>query len=79
VYDAIHERVRAGDDEAAVAEDYNLSVDAVIAIGEEACLIAGCTATEIHQEPVLLRDGSIRRACPEHWDAIMLVLGRQHR
>lgn len=42
------------------------------------CLIAGCDGEEIDvRGPIFLRDGSIRKACVEHWEAITLVLGEQ--
>lgn len=44
----------------------------------DVCLIAGCDSAEADQRgPVHLRDGSIQKACPEHWGAIFRVLGEQ--
>lgn len=42
------------------------------------CFIAGCDNDEIDQRgPVFLRDGSIHKACTEHWGPIFRVLGEQ--
>jgi hypothetical protein len=42
------------------------------------CLIAACDGADIdHRGPVWLRDGSMRKACTEHWEAIFGVLGAQ--
>jgi hypothetical protein len=45
----------------------------------DVCLIAGCRSDTDDWRPVLLHDGSTHKACPEHWDAIMQVLGQQTR
>lgn len=42
------------------------------------CLIASCDSDEIDERgPVFLRDGSIHKACPDHWSGIYRVLGAQ--
>jgi len=42
------------------------------------CLIGPCDNTEIdRRSPVWLRDGSMRKACVEHWEAVHRVLGDQ--
>lgn len=44
----------------------------------ETCLIEACAGDEIDQRgPVFLRDGSIHKACTEHWEGIFRVLGEQ--
>lgn len=44
----------------------------------DVCLIAGCESWEVDARgPVWLRDGSIHKACPEHWEGIFRVLGEQ--
>jgi hypothetical protein len=44
----------------------------------EVCLIAACESGEIDQRgPVWLRDGSIHKACVEHWEGLFSVLGEQ--
>lgn len=44
----------------------------------DVCLFWGCDSDEIDQRgPVWLRDGSMRKACVEHWEGIMGTLGRQ--
>ena len=44
----------------------------------DVCLIAGCDSDEIDQRgPVWLRDGSMHKACVEHWEGIFRVLGVQ--
>lgn len=45
---------------------------------EDVCFIGGCESSETDQRgPVFLRDGSMHKACPEHWEPIMRVLGEQ--
>jgi hypothetical protein len=42
------------------------------------CFIAACDSLEVDERgPVFLRDGSIRKACIEHWEPIFRVLGEQ--
>jgi hypothetical protein len=42
------------------------------------CLIAGCGSEEIDQRgPVWLRNATMHKACVEHWEGIMSVLGEQ--
>lgn len=42
----------------------------------DVCFIAGCEAFETDPRgPVWLRDGSMHKACPEHWEPIFRVLG----
>lgn len=44
----------------------------------DVCGIAGCDTAEADQRgPVYMRDGSIHKVCPEHWELIMRVLGEQ--
>jgi hypothetical protein len=44
----------------------------------EVCLFQGCSSDDIDQRgPVFLRDGSIHKACVEHWEPIFRVLGEQ--
>lgn len=44
----------------------------------EVCLIAGCDGADIdHRGPVWLRDGSMHKACREHWEGVYRVLGEQ--
>lgn len=44
----------------------------------DCCAIAGCDTSEADQRgPVFLRDGTMFKVCPEHWEAIHLVLGEQ--
>lgn len=44
----------------------------------EVCLIAGCDNHDIDQRgPVQLRNGSIHKACVEHWEGVFRVLGEQ--
>ena len=44
----------------------------------DACLIRGCEGGEIDQRgPVALVDGSIHKACTEHWEGVFRVLGEQ--
>lgn len=44
----------------------------------DVCFIAGCDHDDIDQRgPVFLRDGSIHKACAEHWEPIFRVLGEQ--
>jgi hypothetical protein len=44
----------------------------------EECLISSCENSEIDQRgPVWLRDGSMHKACVEHWEGIFSVLGEQ--
>lgn len=45
---------------------------------DDVCMISGCNATEVDQRgPVWLRGGGMGKACPEHWEPIMRVLGEQ--
>jgi len=42
------------------------------------CFIRGCDDDDIDQRgPVFLRDGSMHKACVEHWEGVMRVLGEQ--
>jgi hypothetical protein len=42
------------------------------------CFIAACDSTDIDERgPVFLRDGTIRKACTEHWEGVFRVLGEQ--
>lgn len=42
------------------------------------CLIAGCESDRTDERgPVFLRNGSMHKACPEHWEPIFRVLGEQ--
>lgn len=42
------------------------------------CFISGCDNGDIDvRGPVWLRDGSMHKACVEHWEPIMRVLGEQ--
>lgn len=44
----------------------------------EVCLFQGCDSDDIDQRgPVFLRDGSIHKACVEHWEPIFRVFGEQ--
>jgi len=44
----------------------------------DVCLISGCDQGEIDERgPVWLRNGTIHKACTEHWEAIFRVLGEQ--
>lgn len=44
----------------------------------DVCFIAGCDNDDIDQRgPVWLRDGSMHKACSEHWEPIFRVLGEQ--
>jgi hypothetical protein len=44
----------------------------------DVCLISGCASYEIDQRgPIVLRDGSWWKACVEHWEAILGIVGRQ--
>lgn len=44
----------------------------------EECFIGGCDHADIdHRGPVFLRDGSMHKACTEHWEPIFRVLGEQ--
>jgi hypothetical protein len=44
----------------------------------DVCFIATCENTEIDERgPIWLRDGSMHKACVEHWEPIMRVLGEQ--
>jgi len=43
----------------------------------EVCLFDGCPYTDIdHRGPIFLRDGSIHKACVEHWEAVHGIIGR---
>lgn len=51
---------------------------AALLASPDGCFIAGCDSDEIDQRgPVWLRDGSMRKACTEHWEPIFRVLGEQ--
>jgi hypothetical protein len=42
------------------------------------CMFFGCEYADIDQRgPVVLRDGSMHKACTEHWEAIHRILGLQ--
>lgn len=42
------------------------------------CLFAGCENGDIDERgPIWLRGGSMRKACTEHWEPTMRVLGDQ--
>lgn len=44
----------------------------------DVCFIAACENDEIDERgPVWLRDGSMHKACTEHWEPIFRVLGEQ--
>jgi hypothetical protein len=44
----------------------------------DVCLIAGCRSEDIDQRgPVWLRNGSMHKACVEHWEGVFRVLGEQ--
>lgn len=44
----------------------------------EVCLFSGCEHDGIDQRgPVWLRDGSMHKACTDHWEPIMRILGEQ--
>lgn len=44
----------------------------------EQCDIAGCDSTEVDRRgPMFLRDKSMHKLCPEHWEAVFRVLGEQ--
>lgn len=44
----------------------------------DVCLIDGCESIDTDQRgPIFLRDGSMHKACSDHWEAIISVLGRQ--
>lgn len=45
----------------------------------DVCLIGGCNGESGIDErgPVYLRDDSMWKACIEHWEAIMRILGKQ--
>lgn len=44
----------------------------------DVCLISACEGDEIDERgPVWLRDGSMHKACVEHWEGIFRVLGGQ--
>jgi hypothetical protein len=44
----------------------------------DGCFISGCDGGDIDQRgPIFLRDGSVQKACVEHWEPIMRVLGEQ--
>ena len=45
---------------------------------EDRCFIAGCDSYEIDfRGPIFLIDKSMHKACVQHWQAIMFVLGEQ--
>lgn len=45
---------------------------------DDDCFIAGCDNDDIdYRGPIYLRDGSIHKACREHWEGIIRVLGEQ--
>lgn len=42
------------------------------------CGISGCDNQEADQRgPVFMRDGSMHKVCPAHWEPIMRLLGEQ--
>jgi hypothetical protein len=46
----------------------------------DTCLFHGCDASPDDMDqrgPVLLRDGSIHKACSDHWEPIFRILGEQ--
>lgn len=45
----------------------------------DVCFIEGCNSESgiCERAPIYLTDGSIWKACTEHWEAIYLVLGEQ--
>ena len=43
----------------------------------DTCFIAACEGEADQRGPIHLRDGSINKACTEHWEPIMRVLGEQ--
>jgi hypothetical protein len=44
----------------------------------DVCMFRGCEHAEIDQRgPVVLLNGSMHKACVEHWEPIMRVLGEQ--
>jgi hypothetical protein len=48
------------------------------ALSEDECGIGGCSNAETDQRgPVIMRDGSMHKVCPEHWEPIMRILGEQ--
>lgn len=45
---------------------------------EDVCMFVGCENDQIDQRaPVFLRDGSMHKACTEHWAPIMRICGEQ--
>jgi hypothetical protein len=47
-------------------------------LADDVCFIDGCSATETDvRGPVWLRGQGMAKACPEHWEPIMRVLGEQ--
>lgn len=48
------------------------------ALADDVCMFAGCNASETDQRgPVWLRGGGMAKACTEHWEPIMRVIGEQ--
>jgi hypothetical protein len=44
----------------------------------DTCAINGCENDEADQRgPVFMRDGSMHKVCPEHWEPIFRILGEQ--
>lgn len=44
----------------------------------ERCGISGCGNEEADQRgPLFMRDGSMHKLCPDHWEPVMRVLGEQ--
>lgn len=45
---------------------------------DEQCFVNGCVADDLDTRgPVVTRDGRRYRACAEHWEAIIGIVGRQ--
>lgn len=59
-------------------DPWRVSEWAALLANPEGCCIAGCDSTEIDRRgPVFIRGGAMHKACPEHWEAIFGVIGRQ--
>lgn len=44
------------------------------------CFIEGCESPDVDQRgPIFLRDGSIHKACQDHWEAVISILREQSR
>jgi hypothetical protein len=48
------------------------------ALPDDVCGIGGCDSDQTDPRgPLIMRDGSMHKVCPAHWEPIMRVVGEQ--